>query len=40
MDHHDKEQLRERRAQADRRQNNAAEYPGKERRKADRRARH
>lgn len=37
MDHHDKEQ---RRVRADRRQSTAAEYPGEERRKDDRRARH
>lgn len=40
MDHHEKEQPQERRAQTDRRQNTAVEYPGEERRKADRRARH
>ena len=40
MDRNDKEHPRERRAQADRRQNATAEYPGEERRKDDRRARH
>jgi hypothetical protein len=40
MDRHSEEQPQERRERSDRRRNAEADYPGKERRKGERRARH